>query len=440
MPSSAPTARASRTLINILSGEIPAVGRPGRVAGAGRHGLVAAPARARRPGPQLPAQHHLPRLQRAGELPPGRAGARTPRPWAWWQSAAALRGQHGRRARGRAAAGLADQLDRTAGLLSHGQKRQLEIAMCLATAPQVLLLDEPLAGMGAEETDRMLALLADLKAGHAILLVEHDMDAVFRIADRITVMVNGAVIASGTPDAVRTGPAGPDHPRGLRWRRPQLRQLRPDRTRGRACGLGLPQHDERAVVAGDGADQRVRQRGHQAEVPAQAGHRRVDRLLRPDRAQPRLRPRQHDHARQEGRRRLCADRQQDVDQQQPDRRRLRGLGQGRRRADPGLRAREGLEGTVRARHPRQGGPARQHHRRDRDGQRLLPRGERLPRGARPQGPLHLPEQRALRHRLGRPGRGRGLLPPRAPVHAGPHPVRPTAGQPTSWSRRSWPTC
>jgi branched-chain amino acid transport system ATP-binding protein len=67
----------------------------------------------------------------------------------------------------------------------------------------VLLLDEPLAGMGAEETDRMLALLHELRPGHAILLVEHDMDAVFRVADRITVMVNGAVIASDTPEAVR---------------------------------------------------------------------------------------------------------------------------------------------------------------------------------------------------------------------------------------------
>ena len=75
--------------------------------------------------------------------------------------------------------------------------------MCLATQPQVLLLDEPLAGMGAEETERMLRLLAELKASHAILLVEHDMDAVFRIADCITVMVNGGVIASGTPDFVR---------------------------------------------------------------------------------------------------------------------------------------------------------------------------------------------------------------------------------------------
>ncbi len=78
--------------------------------------------------------------------------------------------------------------------------------MCLATQPKVLLLDEPLAGMGAEETDRMLALLAELKTGHAILLVEHDMDAVFRIADVITVMVNGTVIFSGPPAAVRASP------------------------------------------------------------------------------------------------------------------------------------------------------------------------------------------------------------------------------------------
>jgi branched-chain amino acid transport system ATP-binding protein len=78
--------------------------------------------------------------------------------------------------------------------------------MCLATHPRVLLLDEPLAGMGAEETERMLALLAALKREHAVLLVEHDMDAVFRIADRITVMVNGGVIASDLPARIRTNP------------------------------------------------------------------------------------------------------------------------------------------------------------------------------------------------------------------------------------------
>lgn len=134
------------------------------------------------------------------------AQARWPRPWAWWQDAQACPDSTAAAAEAAARAGLSDVLDRVAGGLSHGGKRQLEIAMCLATAPQVLLLDEPLAGMGAEETDRMLALLAELKTGHAILLVEHDMDAVFRIADRITVMVNGAVIASDRPDAVRADP------------------------------------------------------------------------------------------------------------------------------------------------------------------------------------------------------------------------------------------
>ena len=97
--------------------------------------------------------------------------------------------------------------DRVVATLSHGQRRQLEVAMCVATRPQVLLLDEPLAGMGGEETATMLELLASLRDGHAIMLVEHDMDAVFRIADRITVMVNGAVIASDAPAAVRANAA-----------------------------------------------------------------------------------------------------------------------------------------------------------------------------------------------------------------------------------------
>ena len=131
------------------------------------------------------------------------AQANHQKPWAWWQRADTCELSLMAAKEAAARAGLEDFLSRPAGLLSHGQKRQLEIAMCLATRPEVLLLDEPLAGMGAEETERMLALLQELKVGHAILLVEHDMDAVFRVADRITVMVNGAVIASGSPDEVR---------------------------------------------------------------------------------------------------------------------------------------------------------------------------------------------------------------------------------------------
>ena len=134
------------------------------------------------------------------------AQARTQKPWHWWADAQRCEASTGAARAAATRAGLDEFLDREAGLLSHGQKRQLEIAMCLATEPEVLLLDEPLAGMGAEETERMLALLAELRPGHAILLVEHDMDAVFRIADRITVMVNGAVIASDTPEAVRASP------------------------------------------------------------------------------------------------------------------------------------------------------------------------------------------------------------------------------------------
>jgi branched-chain amino acid transport system ATP-binding protein len=126
--------------------------------------------------------------------------------WAFWRHAETDATTHAIALDVATRVGLGDALTRQAGFLSHGQKRQLEIAMCLATAPKVLLLDEPLAGMGAEETERMLTLLQELKHDHAILLVEHDMDAVFRIADLITVMVNGVVIATGTPDEVRNNP------------------------------------------------------------------------------------------------------------------------------------------------------------------------------------------------------------------------------------------
>ena len=132
------------------------------------------------------------------------AQAVRPRGWAIWEAAQHCSQSLAAAHQALAAAGLQLESQRLAGLLSHGGQRQLEIAMCLATGPRVLLLDEPLAGMGAEETTRMLALLADLKRDHAVLLVEHDMDAVFRIADRITVMVDGAVIASDTPERIRS--------------------------------------------------------------------------------------------------------------------------------------------------------------------------------------------------------------------------------------------
>ena len=99
--------------------------------------------------------------------------------------------------------GLAARMDVLAANLSHGEQRQLEVAMALATRPRLLLLDEPMAGMGAEESQRMLAFLASLKQRQAIVLVEHDMDAVFRLADRISVLVYGRVIATDSPQAIR---------------------------------------------------------------------------------------------------------------------------------------------------------------------------------------------------------------------------------------------
>lgn len=102
--------------------------------------------------------------------------------------------------------GLADAANRRSGLLSHGEQRQLEIAMTLATRPRVLLLDEPLAGMGPEESERFTLLLKDLAREHAVLLIEHDMDFVFAVADWMTVMVDGTVLAEGLPTDVRANP------------------------------------------------------------------------------------------------------------------------------------------------------------------------------------------------------------------------------------------
>lgn len=99
--------------------------------------------------------------------------------------------------------GLDDRAERPAADLSHGEHRQLEIAMATATEPRLLLLDEPMAGMGREETVRMVEILNTIRGGPGILLIEHDMDAVFALADRISVLVNGAVIACDTPDAIR---------------------------------------------------------------------------------------------------------------------------------------------------------------------------------------------------------------------------------------------
>src|SRR3984885_6745464 len=104
-------------------------------------------------------------------------------------------------------AGLAGRADTPVADLSHGERRQLEIAMALATGPRLLLLDEPMAGMGPEESARLVATLRQLKGAVTVLLIEHDMDAVFALADRISVLVYGRVIASGDAAAIRSDPA-----------------------------------------------------------------------------------------------------------------------------------------------------------------------------------------------------------------------------------------
>jgi len=98
---------------------------------------------------------------------------------------------------------LSGRGDVLAANLAHGEQRALEIATALATRPRLLLLDEPVAGMGAEETQRMIALLSSLKGGMTLILVEHDMDAVFSLADRISVLVYGRIIATGRPEEIR---------------------------------------------------------------------------------------------------------------------------------------------------------------------------------------------------------------------------------------------
>jgi branched-chain amino acid transport system ATP-binding protein len=99
--------------------------------------------------------------------------------------------------------GLADRADIPAGQMSHGEKRQLELAIALATKPRLLLLDEPLAGTGHEESERVVEILRSLKGRYTIVLIEHDMEAVFSLADRVSVLVYGRIIATGTRAAIR---------------------------------------------------------------------------------------------------------------------------------------------------------------------------------------------------------------------------------------------
>lgn len=131
--------------------------------------------------------------------------ARQPR-LGWWRAASAQRDVLDAAVAVAQRVGLGRRLESSAGALSHGEQRLLELGLALATGARLLLLDEPLAGMGPDESQRMVALLQALRQEVTILMVEHDMDAVFQLADTVSALVAGKVIASGTPDWIRAHP------------------------------------------------------------------------------------------------------------------------------------------------------------------------------------------------------------------------------------------
>jgi branched-chain amino acid transport system ATP-binding protein len=197
-----PNGAGKSTLTNLLSGDLPP--STGRVMLAGRDVTGWPPEKIARAGLGRSYQKtniFLPFT--VWENVRLAAQSREPHAARWLNLAGGFASVNANAERALELAGLAGRRNAVAGTISHGEQRQLEIAMTLATGPRVLLLDEPLAGMGSAEAERMVQLLLKIKPGHAIMLVEHDMDAVFALADRLTVMVNGQVIASGTPAEIR---------------------------------------------------------------------------------------------------------------------------------------------------------------------------------------------------------------------------------------------
>ncbi|WHZ12454.1 MAG: Benzoate ABC transporter, ATP-binding protein 1 [Burkholderiaceae bacterium] len=201
-----PNGAGKSTLTNLLSGDLPP--SSGTIT-LGHHGIT-------RASPEQISHRGLGRsYQKTNIFLPFTvwenvrlaAQSRAPQqPWnplRWWQRAAHDSASNERAEAALELAGLTARRHAVAGATSHGEQRQLEVAMALATQPQVLLLDEPLAGMGAAEAERMVELLLRIKPRHAMMLVEHDIDAIFTLADHLTVMVNGTVIASGEPAAIR---------------------------------------------------------------------------------------------------------------------------------------------------------------------------------------------------------------------------------------------
>ncbi len=201
-----PNGAGKTTLIGQLTGAVRA--NAGRVHLAGRDVTALSPARRARLGLARSFQitnvfAGFSALENVAVAAQARAG----HSFRFWAPADRDADLNARAADALAQVGLGRLADRPAGALAHGQKRRLEIAMALVQAPRVVLLDEPMAGTGPDEAADLLALLGQLKGRLAMLLVEHDMDAVFSLADRITVLVEGRVISAGAPEAIRRDPA-----------------------------------------------------------------------------------------------------------------------------------------------------------------------------------------------------------------------------------------
>jgi ABC-type branched-subunit amino acid transport system ATPase component len=200
-----PNGAGKSTLVNLLAGELAPISGTIRIDGIDVTGWSnwriarCGVGRSFQRTSLMPEAAVLENVRLAAQAPlPARRLLRRPR-----QEAVSLTAAHGALAR----VGLAELSNRIAGTLSHGQLRQLEIGVALAGRPKVLLLDEPLAGMGPEECATFAALLSELARDHAVLLVEHDMDVVFAVAHRMTVMLDGRVLECGSPDAIRASPA-----------------------------------------------------------------------------------------------------------------------------------------------------------------------------------------------------------------------------------------
>ena len=202
-----PNGAGKSTLFHLISGTVrPTSGRV-RFAGVGRDALGAAPAHPARHGSHVPALEPVRRPHGARERRDRRtAQARSRATTSSCRPPATPTSPHARRSCSRSSAS-ADLGDAEVGSLSYGHRRQLEVALALATEPSLLLLDEPTAGMSRDEAQRFLQLIAGLPAELTIMIVEHDMDVVFGLATVISVLDAGRLIASGSPDEIRTSAA-----------------------------------------------------------------------------------------------------------------------------------------------------------------------------------------------------------------------------------------